>query len=92
MIFNTFHKPTSNVVKKGSLYLMLLLAFATVFLVFQPVQQAEAVFLPVVLIAFGIYLIVEGCSEDSEGSSSSSSCLPSVPEFIDVLEEKTLLS
>ena len=42
MIFDKFHKPTTNLVAGGSLYLMLLLAFAMVFLPFQPTQEAEA--------------------------------------------------
>lgn len=91
MIFEKFHKPTTNLIAGGSLYLMLLLAFAMVFLPFQPTQQAEAggpamVVLVVICVAL---LFVEGHNSPPEESSS---CLPLVPEFMDVVKEEVFLS
>lgn len=88
----SFHKPESNLVVPGSLYLMLLLAFAMVFLPFQPVQEAEAGPVAVVglIILCVALLFVEGHNEPTEKESSS--CLPLVPEFIEVVKKESLLS
>ena len=88
----SFHKPESNLVVPGSLYLMLLLAFAMVFLPFQPVQEAEAGAVAVVgliIICIGL-LFMEGDHQPAEEESSSS--LPLVPEFIEVVKKESLLS
>ena len=91
MIFDKFHKPTTNLVVPGSLYLMLLLAFAMIFFSFQPVQEAEAGPVAVVgLIIICIALLfVKGHNEPAKKSSSS---LPLVPEFIEVVRKESFLS
>ena len=79
----SFHRSESNLVVRGSFYLMLLLAFAMVFLPFQPTQQAEA---GVVLVVVVVIVILLATAQDAHGDSSS--CLPLVPEFIAIVEEE----
>jgi hypothetical protein len=85
----SFHKPESNLVVPGSLYLMLLLAFAMIFFSFQPVQEAEASGGAIIAIILAVIRAIIG-SGGTGGDSSS--CLPLVPEFVDVLEETSFLS
>ena len=91
MIFDKFHKPTTNLVAGGSLYLMLLLAFAMIFFSFQPVQEAEAGVLAVVglIIILAACLLLEG---DHPPAKKSSSSLPLVPEFIEAVKKESFLS
>lgn len=76
-------------VKDAPFYLMLLLAFAMIFFSFHPVQQAEASggILTIILI---ILRALFDPGPKTEGESSS--YLPSVPEFVDVLEQEAFLS
>ena len=89
MIFERFKKSVLGSVKDTPFYLMLLLAFAMIFFSFQPVQEAEASTGVIIAIILAVIRSIIGTGGTGEESSS---CLPLVPEFVDVLEEASFLS
>lgn len=88
MIFERCKKSVLGSVKDTPFYLMLLLAFAMIFFSFQPVQEAEASGGAIIAIILAILKILFAPKPGGE----SSSCLPLVPEFVDVLEKTSFLS
>ena len=90
MIFERCKKSVLGSVKDTPFYLMLLLAFAMIFFSFQPVQEAEASGGVIIAIILAILKILFDPSAKTGGESSS--CLPLVPEFVDVLEKTSFLS
>ena len=89
MIFERCKKSVLGSVKDTPFYLMLLLAFAMIFFSFQPVQEAEASGGAIIAIILAVIRAIIG---PGGTGGESSSCLPLVPEFVDVLEEASFLS